>query len=328
MIRFVLRRLLWAIPTLLLVTFLVYCAIRIGTDPVQSYKRANSRLTAKKIAEFKEINGLYEGFGGYVKGYFQWLKGFLTGDWSKSIFRNGDVWPVLKNALANTLVLGITASTLGIIIGNALGVFAALRPGRLRDTTVNSAALVGLSIPPFVSAIILQLVFAIYWQRWFGGGSLFPTSGVYPPGHTGFDLFLRIKHMVLPVTVVAIQTIAVYSRYMRASLLDVMNSEYLRTARSKGVSERRVLVRHALRNALIPVTTLAFLEVGSIVGGLIITENLFEYPGMGRYFLNAYASGDFPQLMPWMVIIVASVIVFNLLADIVYAFLDPRIRLD
>jgi peptide/nickel transport system permease protein len=305
----------------------VYVAIRIGTDPVASYRRANSRVTAARIAEFKERNGLYDGAGGYVRGYLKWLGGFVTGDWPGSIFRNGDVWPPLKNALANTIVLGLAGSLTGIIVGNFLGVVAALRPGKLRDTAVNTGALVGLSIPPFVSALILQLVFAVYWSRWFDGSPLLPTGGVYPPGHRGFDLWLRIKHMILPVVVISIQTIAVYARYMRASLLDVLNSEYLRTARSKGLSERRVLVRHALRNALIPVTTLAFLDVGAIVGGLIITENLFEYPGMGRYFLLAYEDGDFPQLMPWMVIIVGSVILFNMLADIVYAWLDPRIRL-
>ena len=167
---------------------------------------------------------------------------------------------------------------------------------------------------------------SVYWQKWFGY-ALFPVSGVYPPGHLGFNLVLMIKHMVLPVIVVSIQSIAVYSRYMRASLLDVLNSEYMRTARSKGISERRVLVHHALRNALIPVTTLAFLDVGSVVGGLIITEGMFEYPGMGRFFLVAYGNGDFPEMMPWMVVIIGSVVVFNLLADIAYAKLDPRIRL-
>jgi peptide/nickel transport system permease protein len=136
------------------------------------------------------------------------------------------------------------------------------------------------------------------------------------------------KHMILPVTVVAIQIIATYSRYMRASLLDVMNSDYMRTARSKGISERRVLLRHALRNAMIPVVTVAAIDIGAIVGGLIITEAVFSYPGMGMYFLDAYGEGDFPALMPWMVIIVAAVILFNLLADLSYAYLDPRIRLD
>jgi peptide/nickel transport system permease protein len=136
------------------------------------------------------------------------------------------------------------------------------------------------------------------------------------------------KHMTLPVTVVAIQSMAVYARYMRSSLLDVLGSDYMRTARSKGVSERTVLVKHGLRNALIPVTTLAFLDAGAIVGGLIITEGIFEYPGMGKFFLTAYSNGDFPELMPWMFVIVTSVVLFNLMADIAYAVLDPRIALD
>jgi peptide/nickel transport system permease protein len=324
--RFVVRRLLWAIPTLVLVTFLVYCAIRIGTDPVESYKRANARATPKKIQEYRELNGLYEGFGGYIRGYFKWFGGFLSGDWQPSIKGRREVWPNLKDALANSLRLGLTASFIGIIVGNSLGVYAALKPGRLRDTTVNSAALFGLAIPPFVSGIILQMVFGIYWSRWFGE-PLFPTGGIYPPGHQGFDLGLMLRHMVLPVTVVSIQTIATYSRYMRSSLLDVMNSEYLRTARSKGITERRVLTRHSLRNALIPVTTLALLDVGAVVGGLIITERIFSYPGMGDFFLTALGNGDFPELMPWMVVIIGSVILFNLLADLAYAVLDPRIRL-
>ena len=208
-----------------------------------------------------------------------------------------------------------------------LGVFAALRPGGRRDVAVNTAAFVGISIPPYVSAILCQLLFAVYWSRWFGS-TLFPTSGVYPPGHTGFEPLLMAKHMVLPTIVVAIQIIAVYSRYMRSSLLDVLSSEYMRTARSKGISERRVLFKHGLRNALIPVVTIAALDVGAIVGGLIITENIFSYPGMGMYFLSAFGEGDFPLLMPWMVIIVASTLMFNLLADISYAWLDPRIRLE
>ena len=327
MLRYVLRRLLWMIPTLLLVTFLVYVAIRIGTNPVESFKRTNIRATKKQIDQYIETNGLYTGAFGYVRGYFRWLWGFVTFDWPRSIKGKREVWPNLRDALANSLRLGVTASLIGILVGNVLGVFAALRPGRLRDTTVNTAALVGLAVPPFVSALLLQLFFAVYWQKWFGS-ALFPVTGVYPPGQRGFDLVLMLKHMTLPVVVVSIQSMAVYARYMRSSLLDVLNSEYMRTARSKGISERRVLVRHGLRNALIPVTTLAFLDLGAIVGGLIITEGLFDYPGMGRFFLVAYSNGDFPELMPWMVVIVAAVVMFNLLADLAYAWLDPRIALD
>ena len=317
------RRLAWAIPTLIFVTFLVYIALRIGTDPVASYKRINPRATKAKIAQYIEVNGLDPN---YVRGYFRWLGNFVTLDWPRSIKGSREVWPQLKDALANTIRLGVAASSVGIVIGLGLGVFAALRPGGRRDVAVNTAAFVGISIPPYVSAILFQLLFAVYWSRWFGS-TLFPTSGVYPPGQLGFDLGLMLKHMVLPTFVVAIQIIAVYSRYMRSSLLDVLNSEYMRTARSKGISEARVLFRHGLRNALIPVVTIAALDVGAIVGGLIITENVFSYPGMGKYFLSAFGEGDFPLLMPWMVIIVASTLFFNLLADISYAWLDPRIRL-
>jgi ABC-type dipeptide/oligopeptide/nickel transport system permease component len=327
MTRFIIRRVLWAVPTLLVVTFLVYIALRIGTDPLESYLRINQRASEKKIQQYIEINGLYDGPGGYVRGYFKWLGQFLSGDWPRTIKGSREVWPNLKDAMANSIRLGGVASIVGISIGLAIGVFAALRPGSLRDTSVNTAAFFGLSIPPYVSAVLFQLVFAVYWSRWYGE-PLLPTSGVYPTGHRGFDLWLMIKHMILPVTVVAIQVIATYARYMRASLLEVLNSDYMRTARSKGISERRVLVRHALRNALIPVVTVAAIDVGAILGGLIITEGVFSYPGMGVYFLDAYGEGDFPQLMPWMVIIVTAVIMFNLLADLSYAFLDPRIRLD
>ena len=314
----------WAIPTLLLVTFLVYIALRLGTDPLQSYLRANPRATKVKIEQYKSVNGLSSN---YVLGYFDWLKNFLTFNWPRSIKGSREVWPELKDSLVNTVRLGSLATFVGVVIGLLVGMFAALKPGSRRDVAVNTVAFLGISIPPYITAVLFQLLFAVYWSRWFGS-TLFPTSGVYPPGHSGFDLFLMLKHMALPTIVVAIQVIAVYSRYMRSSLLDVLNSDFMRTARSKGISERQILFKHGVRNALIPVVTIAALDIGSIIGGLIITENIFAYPGMGMYFLSAFAAGDFPLLMPWMVIVVASTLMFNLLADVSYAFLDPRIRLD
>ena len=324
MLRFATRRMVWAIPTLLLVTFLVYIALRLGTDPLQSYLRANPRATKVKIEQYKSVNGLSSN---YVLGYFDWLKNFLTFNWPRSIKGSREVWPELKDSLVNTVRLGSLATFVGVVIGLLVGMFAALKPGSRRDVAVNTVAFLGISIPPYITAVLFQLLFAVYWSRWFGS-TLFPTSGVYPPGHSGFDLFLMLKHMALPTIVVAIQVIAVYSRYMRSSLLDVLNSDFMRTARSKGISERQILFRHGVRNALIPVVTIAALDIGSIIGGLIITENIFAYPGMGMYFLSAFAAGDFPLLMPWMVIVVASTLMFNLLADVSYAFLDPRIRLD
>ena len=324
MLRFTIRRLAWAVPTLLLVTFLVYVALRLGTDPLQSYLRTNPRASKEKIEQYKSVNGLSSN---YVLGYFNWLKNFVTFNWPRSIKGSREVWPELKDAMANTIRLGTFATVVGVSIGLFVGMFAALKPGSRRDVAVNTGAFLGVSIPPYITAVLFQLVFAVYWSRWFGK-TLFPTSGVYPPGHTGFNLVLMLKHMALPMMVVAIQVIATYSRYMRSSLLDVMNSDFMRTARSKGISERQVLLKHGVRNALIPVVTIAALDIGSIIGGLIISENIFAYPGMGLYFLDSFTNGDFPLLMPWMVLVVASTLMFNLIADVSYAFLDPRIRLD
>ncbi len=324
MLRFAFRRLVWAVPTLLLVTFLVYIALRLGTDPLQSYLRTNPRASKEKIEQYKSVNGLSSN---YVLGYFHWLKNFVTFNWPRSIKGSREVWPELKDAMANTIRLGTFATVVGVSIGLFVGMFAALKPGSRRDVAVNTGAFLGVSIPPYITAVLFQLVFAVYWSRWFGK-ILFPTSGVYPPGHTGFNLVLMLKHMALPMMVVAIQVIATYSRYMRSSLLDVMNSDFMRTARSKGISERQVLLKHGVRNALIPVVTIAALDVGGIIGGLIISENIFAYPGMGLYFLDSFTNGDFPLLMPWMVLVVASTLMFNLVADVSYAFLDPRIRLD
>ena len=326
MFRFVARRALWAIPTLFVITFLVFVAIRIGTDPVASYLRLNPRASEEKVQQYKDANGLN---GSIVEQYFSWLRNFVTFNWGDSIKGNRPVWPELKTAMINTLVLGTIAVSVGIFIGVAIGIIAALRPRSVFDHTATTGAFVGISIPPYISAIVLQLLFAVTFTKWFGlDEPLLPTSGVYPPGHQGFDPVLRAKYLILPVTVVAIQIIAVYSRYMRASLLEVLNSDYLRTARSKGISERRILVKHALRNALVPIVTVAAIDIGAIIGGLIITERIFENRGMGDFFLTAYENGDFPQLMPWMVFVVLGVILFNLLADVMYAVLDPRIRLD
>ncbi len=311
------------IPTILLVTFMVYCAVRIGWNPVATYQRANPRASEEKLQQYKDVNGLYEGFGGYIRGYFSWLWAFIQGpdQWPRSIKGSGEVWPTLRYSLFNTLRLAGTAAFLGIGIGLFFGVVAGKRPGTWIDSTVNSIAFFVGSIPPFVSAVILQLAFAVQ-LGWL------PAAGIYPPGNQGFDPWLMGKHMILPVVVVAIQTIGNYARFMRASLLDVSSADYLRTARATGLSERQVLRRHTIRNSLIPIATVVAIDIGAILGGLIITENIFNYPGMGVFFIDAATTGDFPRLMPFLVIITVSVLIFNLLADLSYAYLDPRIKLD
>ena len=222
------------------------------------------------------------------------------------------------------LVIGVGGAYSAAVlrhIGLTVGTLAARKPGGWFDSIANTTAFFIGAIPPFVSGVALQLIFAVQ-LGWL------PFAGVYPPGQQGFDLGLMVKHLILPVTVVAMQTISGYSRYMRASLLDVKSSDYVRTARAKGLSESTILFKHGVRNALIPVVTLLGIDIGGLLGGLIITENIFNYPGMGKYFIDAQTKGDFPLLMPYLVIIVISVLLFNLIADISYAYLDPRIRLE
>jgi peptide/nickel transport system permease protein len=326
MARFVLRRLIWLPVTLLIVTFLVYCAIRIGWDPLAAYMRANPRASKAKQEQYIEANGLYPGFSGMLRGYREWLFAFVQGPgaWPRSLKGNSDVWGGtggLRYSMMNTLRLAGIASVCGITIGISLGVLASRRAGGYLDTAINSSAFFVGAVPPFVSGVVLQLIFAVQ-LGWL------PPVGVYPPGHQGFDLLLMIKHLILPVFVVAIQTVAQYARYTRASVLDVATADYLRTARSKGIPERQVLFKHSVRNALIPVATLIALDIGALFGGLIITENIFDYPGMGQYFLLAVGDGDVFKLLPFMVVVTLAVLIFNLLADIAYAYLDPRIRLD
>ncbi len=323
MLRFIVRRLLWVVPTITLVTFLVYIAIRIGFNPVASYLRANPRASEAKVQQYKDINGLYEGPWGYVRGYFRWLWQFLQGPdaWPRSIKGRAEVWPPLRYSIFNTLRLAGIAAMVGIPVGLGIGILAARKPGSWFDSIANTTAFFAGAVPPFVSAVVLQLIFSVQ-LGWL------PVGGVYPPGHQGFDLVLMIQHLILPVLVVVIQTVAGYSRYMRASLLDVKSADFVRTARAKGLSERTVLFRHGVRNAMIPIVTVLALDIGALIGGLIITEKIFNYPGMGVFFINASGKGDFPQLMPYMVIIVTSILLFNLIADVTYAFLDPRIRLD
>lgn len=310
------------VPTIIFITFTVYVMVRIGWDPVESYKRNNTRVTERKIEQYKEANFLYDGFGGYVRSYFKWLQSFIQGPdhWLRTIKGRADVWTELRYSIFNTLRLAGTASLLGITVGISIGTLAARKPGGIADTIVNFFAYFVGAIPPFVSGVVLQLIFAIE-LGWL------PDGRVYPPGNQGFDLGLMIKHMILPVMVVAIQTISAYARFMRASLLDVRSMDYVRTARAKGLGEWTILRRHGVRNAMIPMATVIALDLGQLIGGLIITERIFNYPGVGSYYIKHVFNGDLPALMPFLVLLIISVLVFNLLADLSYAKLDPRIKL-
>jgi peptide/nickel transport system permease protein len=322
MFRYVARRVIFSIPVLLVSSILVFIVIRLNGDFL-------SALAGNPRADPKAVHIAMQKLGLTRSGpaqYWGWFSHFVRGDWGVSLLTGQSVAKDIRDALWNTLVLGTVATVFSLIIGVGIGVYSAIRQYSLFDNLATGAAFFGLSIPNFWFGLMLQIFFGIYLLKWFHIPNPFYTTGMFSPGTTGFHLMDRVRHIVLPATVLAVQIVAVYSRYMRASMLEVLHSDYMRTARAKGLRERRVIVHHAMRNAMIPITTQLALDIGTLAGGLIITEQVFSWPGMGKFFITAFGNGDYPQVLPWVMITVTFVILFNLLADIAYAFLDPRIR--
>jgi peptide/nickel transport system permease protein len=320
MFRFAVKRLVLSIPILFIASILVFVAVKSSTDP--SAVRAPG-VTAEQIQQLREELGLDRS---WTEQYTEWLGNFVQGDLGQSLRTFQPIWPELKTAIWNTVQLGIVAFAIYIVFGVGIGMLSAYKQYSWFDTAATGGSFLGLSFPPFFFGLILQMVLVLAWQDHLGDTPFF-TSRMNSPGEEGWG-WDRFWHILLPAMTVAVQQIAVYSRYMRTSMLEVLNSDFLRTARAKGISEKRVLIHHALRNALIPVTTFAAIDVGAIVGGLVITEAIFEWPGMGNYFLDAFRNGDYLQVLPWMMVVVTSVIILNLIADLLYGVLDPRIRLD
>jgi ABC-type dipeptide/oligopeptide/nickel transport system permease component len=323
MVRYIIRRLIYSIPVLVIASILVFIVMRKAADPTAAL-RLNPRISAADVARLRHVLGLDQSGVGQ---YLTWAKNFVLGNWGISVVSQRSVFDQIRTALVNSAILGIVAISFSLVIGVAIGVYSSLKQYSKLDNTFTTAAFVGISMPNFWFALLLQLLFGVYLVKWFNlKQPPFAVAGMTTPGSEGFHLVDRIRHIVLPATVLAVQIIAVYSRYMRASMLEVLHSDFLRTARAKGLRERRVVFRHAMRNALIPITTQLALDVGAIAAGLIITEQIFQWPGMGPLFINAVDTGDFPLALAWVMVTVFAVIIFNLVADIMYAVLDPRIR--
>ena len=260
MIGFAARRLAITAPILLAISFAVFWAAGSISSPTAQLT-LNPRMSAEAKQAYVESLGLDQPFG--VR-YVRWLGNFVTGDLGTSLVRNGqEVWPLVQRAMANTLLLVVVAVAFSLAVGLAVGTLSALRPGSVFDHAATTVSFLGVSIPVFWLGLMLQLFFGLYLAEWLGvGPPLLPTAGLYSPGQQGFDLVDRARHLVLPVLALSLQLVAAYSRYMRSSMLEVMALDFIGTARSKGLPERTVVVRHGMRNALIPVTTLAAVDPG------------------------------------------------------------------
>jgi peptide/nickel transport system permease protein len=324
MLTYVVRRLLYSIPVLFVSSFLIFTFVSTTTDPLEAVRmQPNVNQAAIKLVE--DEHHLKDPI---IVRYGYWVRDAFTNKFGKTILGDRPILPDMLNRLKVTLQLIIAAELLTLLLAIAIGVYSAIRQYSIFDYGMTTLSFLGLAIPVFWLGLILQIIFVNVYNKW--GIRIFYTGALdnVDPGH-GFHFVLqRAQHLVLPVITLAVISIAGYSRFMRASMLEVINADYIRTARAKGLIERRVVFKHAFRNALIPLMTLAAIDFGTLFGGTVITEFVYGLPGMGRYFLDALSGGETYVIMAWLMVTATMVVFFNLLADLVLGFLDPRIRLD
>ncbi|SME98331.1 peptide/nickel transport system permease protein [Tistlia consotensis] len=251
--------------------------------------------------------------------YWHWLSGVLAGDFGTSLRTGLPVGPMIFGALGRSLLLAAAALLLMLAVAVPLGVVAALKRGRLADLLVSLVSYVGVSVPEFVTATIVLILLADPALR------LFPASGYVPLGE---DFWAGLHHLVLPVLTISVILVAHVSRMVRSEMVDVLHSDYVRAARLKGLRRRTVLIRHALRNALLPTITVVALDVGYLLGGIIVVEEIFAFPGIGRQLIVAIQARDLPAIQAGALVMAATYGLANFAADIAYAWLDKRIQYD
>lgn len=325
---YIIRRVLWAIPLLLFVSVVVYGLLELSPGgPTAMYLRRGGGISPEDIARMEQALGLNDPF--YMQ-YLRWLGRVLRGDFGMAVTSSRPVSDEILERLPNTLYLMAAAWAVSLLIAVPIGIFSAVKQYSWFDHIVTAFTFVGQSIPSFFLGLILLLVFYMRLDNPFSGGPLLPAGGVRTIGEdlSGWDMVWdRIKHLILPVAMLSATWIAWYSRFLRASMLETIHLDYIRTARAKGLRERAIIMRHGFRNAALPLVTLMALDLPLLFAGALYAEVIFSWPGMGRLFYQAAERRDFGILMAIIMITSFLIIVGNLLADIAYRFLDPRITL-
>jgi peptide/nickel transport system permease protein len=316
MTKYVLRRLLISIPVLFGVTVIAYFIMTLAPgDAVDML--IDPGLSPEDIALKKQALGLDQPV---VVQYVRWLGQLAQGNLGYSFNNRRPVTERIGERLGSTLTLAFSALLFSYLLAIPIGVLAAVRQYSIWDYIATVFSFLGVSVPSFFFGLLLIYFFALKLD-WF------PTGGTHIIG-APFSLADRFAHLILPMTVLSLQNIGAVMRYTRSSMLDVIHQDYIRAARAKGLRERVVLFRHALRNALIPVITLAGLQFPFLLGGAIITEQIFNWPGMGRLAVEAITQRDYPTIMGINLLAAIMVIIGNLLADVMYGVVDPRIRYE
>ena len=321
---FILRRLLYSIPVLIATSFIIFSFVSLAGDPLGQLKLNPflSKTTLQQRIDEKHLDKPIP-----IR-YLYWVKEASTDKFGTTLNGDKKIWEDFRRVIPHTLQLVIIAELLAVLFAVAIGVVSAVRQYSAFDYTATAFSFVAFALPVFWLALMLQIATTDIFLNWHV--RIFYTSGLSSPEPgSGLQWVLdRGQHLALPVMTLTLISIAAYSRYMRASMLEVLNSDYIRTARAKGLVERRVIVRHAMRNALIPLTTVVAIDFGVLIGGAIITESIFQLDGMGYYFVKNLAQLDVYPIMAWLMVVAVMIIIFNLVADVVYGLLDPRIRLE
>ena len=315
--KYVFRRILQMIPVFLGVTLILF-ALRIPGllpgDPVQLIV-GERELTPALRAEIEQKHHLDEPL--HIQ-YGYYVSGLVQGDLGSSMQKGREVKDILLDKFPNTIRLAISAILVEIVIGLLAGIISAVKQYSFWDVLVTLSTSILVSVPVFWLGMLLQMFFGIKLKEWTGGAVFLPISGMGDPPD--------LMHLILPSITLASVSTAYVARIMRSQMLEAMGQDYIRTARAKGLSERVVVFKHGLKNALIPVVTFIGLDLGALMAGAILTETVFSWPGIGREIYLAVTQRDWPVVMGGMVVVVFIVMVVNLLVDISYAVLDPRIR--
>ena len=323
--KFIIKRLLLSVVILFFVAFIIYILMRcLPTSYIESIARQRSMQPGSKSFEewMQQLSATYGMDQGIIPGFISWLGRAVTGDFGDSWYYTEPVLDVFSKTIWISFVMGAISFVLELVIAVPLGVIAATKQYSKTDYTVSVIALAGISLPTFFFASLLKLVFSVK-LGWFG------LIGRNYQNLSPFGQFMdKASHLVLPVITLVVVSMGALMRYTRTNMLEVLNADYIRTARAKGVSERSVIYKHAFRNTLIPLVTIVGGSLPGLFAGALITETLYSIPGIGYTSYHAMVGGDIPFSMFYLTFLAVLTLVGNLIADILYAVVDPRVRIS
>jgi peptide/nickel transport system permease protein len=317
MLQYIVKRLLQAVPLLIGVSIIGFAMMHLAPGGPLAIYTLNPTITAQDIERIKHVFGLDQPL--YIQ-YLKWAAGMFTGNWGNTFFGGRPVLDVIMERVPATLLLMGSGMSVAMIIGMLIGILGAVKRYSVFDYLATTGAMVTLSFPTFWFGLMMIFVFSLQFG-WLPSGGMFTLGG-------DEDLLDLLEHLILPTVVLALVLIAQWSRYTRSSFLEVIHQDYIRTARSKGISGSRILFRHAFPNAVAPLIALAGIQLPWLFSGALVTETIFGWPGMGRLFVDSLTMKEYPVLMGMVMLTAMTVVVGNLLADVLNALIDPRIRLN